>query len=423
MVLSLYWKIRIKILQILFCEKYLKKIESTPSYAFFLKRLGKEQRIKSYFFIVSLFDLIDNTGFNRLMHRIYKLKDRKGLKVETSYIYRRFRKLNYISSNIVGSRIGHIATITFLNDKWLRSIEISYTYVNNSQAIIQYQFSFKKAITSPLLRHQFVEDNIMYVKKETYFYTYLDLDLLDRADNKELYRLDDVLFSDILQAYICTLFTTKYGRYYNLPIEYICHLRKYNKKVRKRLRSVFLCAEYEKSNEYILISAHGDRYECNYFYVGKMIPNSIMFRLFSDFSSEMYYTAFSRIEIQELENRMRKYLNSSRSFVSASDIKWLVNKKRYIKEQEERIKNNLKEENKPYIQRTIDWKCYYRGKPEKRDLINYPDQTSYFLKLYEENLSYLDAISSVQNNKVLVLLSIATLVATIVGIIVQRVAN
>lgn len=419
MVHNLFWKLKIKILQILFCEKYIKKLESTPSYNYYLKYIGNKRKIICNFFIVSLFDLADNNGFNKLMRRIYRLKRRKGVRVETSYIYRRFRKLNYISSNMVGSSVGHIATITFLDDKWLRSIEISYTYVNNSQAIVQYEFTFKKIMNTPRLIHEFVIDNIMYVKKEMYFFAYGKLSFLDRANNKELYRLDDVLFSDILQAYICTLFYTKYGKSYNLPIEYRCQLRNYNKRVVKRLRRSFLCAEYEKDKEHILVSSTGDRFECYHFFSGKRYPNSLLFRFFSDFSCEMYYSAFYRMEIQELENRMRKYLNSSRSFVSSKDIKWLVNKKRYINEQKPRIERVLGEENRQYISHLIDWKCFFRGKQQSRDFLNYPDQTDYFLKLYDENLSYLDSIANVQNNKVLIFVSVLTLLATLIGIIIK----
>lgn len=416
---NLYRKIRIKISQIVFCEMYLKKLRASPNYKYFLKHLGKNSYLKASFFRVSLYDVIDNNDFNKLIHRIYHLKRKYDLNVDTNYLLFRFRKVNYINSNLIGNHWGRIATITPKEDKWLHSIEIGYTYANNSQALIQFEFIFKKSMNTPLKIHQFIEDNIAYVKKEFYFFAYGKTESWDKADNRELLRLDETLFADVLQAYICTIFSTHYGKYYKLPIEYSCHIRNYNKKVQRKLRSAFLCAEYEKGNEHIVISSHSDRYEVYHFLAGKYYPNSILINYFSTFSSEMYFSAFSTIEVEELERRMRKYLNSSRSVISSKDIKWLVNKKRYIDEQAPRIERTLQPDNKKYISHLIEWNCFFQGKPQGRDIINYPEKTSYFLKLYEENLSYLNAISNVQNNKVLVFLAVATLIATIAGIIIQ----
>ena len=393
-------------------------MKSLPNYKYYLKHLRKKESIKYSFCQVSIYDVVDNACFNKLIRTIYRLKHNKRLEVKTYYLYHRFRKVDYINSNLTGRQIGSIATITPKKDKWIRSIELAYTYINNSEAIIQYTFSFNKVINTPLKIHQFIEDMIMYVKKEPYFFAYNDMTYINKVDYQELLRLDDILFADILQAFICTLFYTKLGKQFKLPIEYSYLIENYNKKIRNRLRNTFLCNEYEKGSEHIVISALENRYEFYYFIKGKYFPRPKMLDFFSTFPTEMYFTAFSRIEVAELERRMRKYLNSNKNFVSSRDLKWLVNKKRHINDQEQRMERTLSNENRKYISEMIDWCLYIRGKLQNGDFINYPEQTNYFLKMFEENLSYLNAIASVQNNKIIIIIAAATFLATIISIFV-----
>ena len=411
--ISPYWRLRIKLSQIKFCEDYLQKQKQFPNYKYYLKHVWKKEPVKYSFFQVSIYDVLDNTGFNKLIRQVYRLKHNKQLKVDTHYKLHKFRKVNYIRSNITGQQVGTIARIFPVNDKWIRSIEIAYTYVNNSQAIIQYTFFFNKTINTLLKIHQFVEDNISYVKKEIYFLSHT---FTDRFSCREMLNLDEYLFDDILQAYICSLFYTQYGAYYRLPIEYSCRLTGYNQKIKNRLRKAFLCSEYEKNNSHIIVHSVDERYEMDCFCFGEGSSNPQMFRFFADFPSEMYFTAFYQIEERELERRMRKHLNSNKSFVSSKDLKWLVNKKRYITDQAQRMKRTLSDDYRRYIDHLVGWSCYVDGKKQNYDFLNYPEMTDHFLNLYNDNLAYLNTLASVQNNKVLVIVGAATFIATIIGI-------
>ena len=95
---------------------------------------------------------------------------------------------------------------------------------------------------------------------------------------------------------------------------------------------------------------------------------------------------------------MRKYLNSRKTLINSKDIKWLINKIRYIREQEKRIEFVLNDEKK-FIEHMIGWTLHIAGKKEDEDFIDYPTNTNYFKTLYEQNLEYLTSIASVQMTK------------------------
>lgn len=391
-----------------------------PNYDLFLKHCSKTDPLSSSFCHVALYDVIDNDGMNKLIKNIYKLKSRKKqYSVDTPYLYHKYRKLNYINSNLNGNISGIVAEIKFKSNNWLNSIDISYTYINSSQCLIQYTFRFKKIISTYTQIHNFVVDEIMKIQKESYFHSYANKKIIKTVGYKELLELDIIFFADILQGYICDLFYTEYGKDYKLPIEYCLRLHKYNNKKRNKLRKPFLCESYENGRKHMIISTlRYDRFELTCYNTGKYLPSPSLLQYCSTFSTEIYYRAFFHIETAELEKKMRKYLNSRKRFILSKDIKWFINKIRYIKEQKSKIEKVINNKDETYYSDYFQWKFFYRGKNEKHGFINYPEYTDHFLNQYEQNLDYLNSIASVQNNLVIILVAVATLLATLAGIII-----
>lgn len=403
-----------------FCKQYLKRAVALPNYDMFLKHCSKTDPLPSSFCNVALYDVIDNDGMNKLIKSIYKLKShKKQYSVDTPYLYHRFKKLNYINSNLNGSITGRIAEIKLTSSKWIRSISIGFTYINSSQCLIEYIFGFKKVISTCTQIHNFVVDEIKQIRKEAYFHSYANKKIIKEARYKEIMELDNIFFADILQGYICSLFYTEFGKDYKLPIEYCLKLHKYNFKKRKKLRNPFLCESYENGRKQMIISTlKYDRFELFSYNTGKYLPSPSLLHYCSTFSTEIYYKAFFHIETAELERKMRKYLNSRKRFISSKDIKWFINKIRYIKEQKSKIEKVINNKDDIYYSEFFQWKSYYRGDAKEHGFINYPEYTDHFLIQYEQNLDYLNSIASVQNNLVIILVAVATLLATLAGIII-----
>ena len=406
-----------------FCKQFVNRSKELPQYTFFLKHVHKKDCIKTKFIKVSVYDILDNDGVNRLIKKLYKLKKKSSYKVSTYYLNHPFRKVNYISHNIVGRHTGLIAEVKFKDNNWLAGILISYTYANSSEMVIEYCFEFKKIMSTYVHIHDFIMDNILSVKKPPFFHAYADKSLISKADCSEIFKLDDIFFADILQAYICQMFYTQIGNTYKLPVEYDILTNKLTQNEKRKLRNAFLAECYERNGEFLIASnLNYDRFEVSYFRQGRCFPSAILLELFSLCSTEMRYKAFYTVELNSIELRMRKYLNSRRSFIHSDDIKWFVNKHRQIVEQDEVIKERLKSEEQVKLEfgNFIGWNVYYSGeRKEKYDLINYPMYTQYFKTLYQQNLEYLNSIASVQNNKVVTIVTVATFIATILSIVIS----
>ena len=403
-----------------FCKQYIKRQGKMPYLEEYFRHQTKKDYVRGEFVQIVLFDILDNDGMNRLINKLYQTKRKKEYNVDVYYLTHFFKKKNYICQNIAGKSTGIIGRIQFNENKWLSELELTYTYVNNSQILIKYAFHFRKVMSTYKQIHDFVVDNILKVKKKYYFHTYADKKIIKKATYREIVELDDIFLGDILQAYICELLYTQYGNRYKFPLEYCLKIKQYNFKTEKRLRNAFLCEVYEKNNEYIIVETFcHNRYEAAHYCRGKVFPNSLLIKYFVEFTTEMYYTAFNEVELNELERHMRKYLNSRKVFINSNDIKWLVNKIRYIKEQEDKLKFTLSSENQIYIKNMLGWKYYIGGKEKADDFINYPKQTLFFKNLYQQNLEYLNAIAAVQNDKVVIMVAVMTLFATILGIFIS----
>lgn len=416
-------KMRDKLYRTWFCKQFVNRSKKLSQYTFFLKYMRKKSFIKTKFINVSVYDVLDNDGMNRLIKKLYRLKKDDAYEVSTHYIKHAIKTVDYIGRNLVGVQTGFIGEVKFKNNKWLSGITIRYTYANSSEIILEYCFAFKKIMNTYVQIHDFVLDNILSVKKPLFFHAYADKSIIKRANCHEIFKLDDVFFADILQAYICQLFYTKIGRTSKLPVEYDMLTNKLSKRDKQELREVFLSECYEQNGKFLIANRlNYDRFEVTYLEQGKYFPRSLLLEFFSFFPTEMLYKAFYSFELNSIESRMRKYLNSRRSFVSSDDMKWFINKQRQIVEQEEQTKERLKPENRENLERhgIVGWNLYCSGeKKENNDFINYPVYTQYFKNLYQQNLEYLNSIASVQNNKVITIVTVATFIATIISILIS----
>lgn len=411
--------LRYKRYQKTFSKNFIKRSKQIKGYEYYLKYNDKHT-YKTSFIHVALYDVLDNHGFKKLINGIYRMKRKKKLfKVETSYINRKINNINYINidSSIRGwARIGDIY---FKKHKWLSKITITYTSNNSSEIIVEYNFLFKKVISTSLQKHLFVIDELKSAKKELYFHSYANKKLIKKAQYKQLYECDNLFFSDILQSYICKYFYTKLGAKNKLPIEFCFSVQKFNKFRKELLKEQSLFSYYIHDNNTDLIcvdSYFNDRYTLYHFCGHPKLPSPILLSFFSDMSMEMYFQAFYKIEKYELEEHMRKYLNSRKRFVSVKDIKWLIRKLSYINEQKNEIEKIESNKYRYEISSPDQWYRYYNEKKQKETFIMFPEYLCEFQKLYNNNLDYLKSISSTQNDKLVLIIAVATLIATIIGI-------
>ena len=349
---------------------------------------------------------------NTLIRRIHELKENKKYSVRTHYLKPGRKELDYISGNFEGQSTFSIADVAVNGDKWISSIIISGTYSTNSEILIEYSFNLKKPIASYRAMHDFVyEHPIIHFNQYDFYSIYMhmkDLRLHDYLEQEEKN------FYDYFQETLCEDFYTEYGKKYPLPIEVCSHINKYSKKVERLLANSFLTTVYKCDNGFLLFPFYENRFYAFNYYYGKLYAGSQLFSYFSEYSVEMYYKAFRKIEMSELEQKMRKYLNSRKKAVSGKDMKWMINKLRGIEEKENSIKRNI--EQKP------DWKKKWQRFDLKtwieEDIISQTN-SSYFKDLYKRNLEYLQAISTTRDNKITYTITVISLIIALIGLFIS----
>lgn len=406
-----------------FCKQFVKQSNAKSEYEYLLKHYDKKSP-KEAFTTVAIYDVLDNDGFRRLINALYRLKKRKKeFEVETYYYNRKSSKTNYIANNQTDCITGSVGTIKLKNNKWISEIDISFTYCNLSEVIIQYTFHFKRIMNTSVLCHRFVVEELSKAKKELYFHTFSNKNIIKKPNYHQLNECDEIFFIDILQAYICKWFYTKNGKRYQLPVEFCVTIGKYNSRIKRQLNNAFLfwCYEHKNKKEHLLVDdIRQERCIINHYITGNKFAFPMLLEYFSEYTMEMYYQTFNKIELHEIELHMRKYLNSNKRFVSSKDMKWLINKLRYIREQKGRIQRRIDKKDSYNLQKQNEWTLVLEGeKQSDKHFIMFPDYIEKFEEMYENNLEYLKSIATTQNDKVLIIVAVATLVATIAGILLS----
>lgn len=97
-------------------------------------------------YCISLYDSINNDEANKLIKKLHKLKKNNKYEIDTPYRKKDFKNINYIHTEFDGTGHGVLAKIKFKDDDLISYIDMTWTQVNNEEAVIDYEFHFKKII-------------------------------------------------------------------------------------------------------------------------------------------------------------------------------------------------------------------------------------------------------------------------------------
>jgi len=411
-------KIKYKIHQDNFIEKYYKKIQSISGYTAFLKHVSKKDPIQSELSNIALYDVLDNDGMTKLIKSIYKLKKRRNIEVHhLNYRKKNLRKLNYINSQKYNW--ASIVKLKFHDDKWIREVNILYTNLNDSEIIIQYDFNFKVVLNNYVKVHDFVMDNIINLKLPYFLTSYIDDKFFDNVKYIDIFSLEYELFVDILQTFITNNLYSKHGNRYKLPVEYSYRIKRHNKRKDRILKNSFLQLCYYKEGMYILYNNFlRERAEFEVYSRSKYLTKPILLEYFSKYSMEFYLIAFNDFETNQLEKRMRKYLNSNKKNINSNDLKWFIVKIKQLTEEKSRIITNLKS-NSDFSGDILGWELYVNNQKWEEDFLQFPKKIDHFLDKYNQNFDYLKSLSTVQNDRIIIWVTLITLALTVAGILIS----
>lgn len=394
-----------------FIKKYKNYIQQNSEYESFLEKADESNDLNSSLWCVEIYDVLNNSDFNKVVKRLYTMKkDTDAYKVSVSYRKSNFLKLQYARVEIDYTSTSLVGSVQFNNDNYIRDIRITKTQINNNEFILCYSFHLKKLLRSYKEIHRFILDNIQTIRKSRHCTFYINDDLFESKEHKEILRLEFQWLRDLFQGILEQLLYTNMGKMYRLPILFNYNLPTKDPTVISELKAPFLttCYADEKEEQFLHIESFR-RYEgcsINRFTFGKTLTESNFLKYFSSYGNEFYYYIFNTIEIAEIERRLGRYFTSLKRKISIQDHKWLINKIRALKERKI-----------PSIDKSDVWINYVDGEKTKENFFNYPNSHKKYLEIYEQYLDYIRSINNLNYDIIILWVTGLTLATTIIGVI------
>lgn len=358
-----------------------------------------------YIYCATIYDVVDNNQVNKLIRKIYKLKKCKDFNIDVNYRKKGIKNINYIRPEFDHTGHGIFAKIKFLNDSMISSVDMTWSQINNEEAIIEYEIKFKKSIDKFNIIHKFVLENYRYLKKVKYSTFYLNVDHF-LNDDSQVIQTELKYFRTLLQKKINYILSSNYSKKYLLPIKYTYLADKQTEKIMRYIKKPFLEESFIIDKEHYLIINSIEEFEGieidEIIFKSQFNPLS-MVSLMSEFKMPLYYTFFYQIEKQELESKIGKYLNSKKILVNFWDYKWLLNKKRRLTEKKF---YNLNKKSFKHIKGLSN---------EKSNLIK-DELIKNIKEVYDENIEYINSLNAINNNIIAFVISILALFISIIAI-------
>lgn len=354
-------------------------------------------------FSISLLDTVNNTELNKLIKKIDKLKRNKEYKINISYESKNIKNINYIHPEFDCTGSGSVATIVLLNNNIFSKIEISWSQINNDEAIVQYDIWLKKSIKSFDIIHNYILNNYRILNKASFTPFYFNIDFF-KQDSSQCINTELKYFRVIIQSKLKKFVYSHNIKKYLLPIKFTYLFKEKTNNIMNYIKDPYLEESFIiDDNQYFIINNLEDYEgaEINEFIFKKYFNPIDFVHIFSQLRMPLYYKLFYNIEKYELEKRITKYLNSNKIIINFWDYKWLLNKNKRINE-----------------------KRFYRLKHQE-SIKSYSNPKSNILdynlingirKVYSENIEFIKNMNSLNYNILTFIISFAALIVAIVCI-------
>lgn len=365
---------------------------------------------------IMFYDVLSNNGVAKLLKKLYSLSPKR---YKTKSYYKKptlINRYDYIHLQYNHSSHGRFAEIELLEDKYIKSIEISWSQINNYYALLEYNFRFRKCLDDKLY-DSFIYDNITKLRLKDYVIWH-HIDKTSKGDYLALEQMNDEYFSIICQHYITSVLYSEDGKLYQL-VNMTCMTRKEPIDIGKIYLNDMGVSYYNKKSNYI-ISCDYDR--VNYYLLAgnNAIPHFSASAYICMYGDDFYYHFFGNREMKIFEAEFSKYSTGRKKIKYNKELRTLLNKIQGLSDHERRRTDEFHEKFCGM------WELYEGN--DKSDLIEYcGNRVEEYKDIYEKNFSYLKLLSEMnytKSNQVNTLVATAaSIVATIIAVISLLIQN
>ena len=352
---------------------------------------------------ISLCDVLSNDGVSKLLRKIYKLPKNK---YKVNAYYKKpgiIKKYDYVHLKYSSSSHGKFAEIKFLDDKYIDSVSITWTQINNYYGFFNYHFELKRCMDEQLY-DQFILDRLDKFKSNSYLIWYYIQD--DNEDNfMSIDQMNSEYFPLIFQNFITSKLYSEQGKNHQL-----INLTYFTRKEPIEIDNLYLgdiCESYYNKKSNFVITSDSD--EVNYVLKAgnNHIPYFDVVPYIAKYGNELYYYLFGHRELRLFEGEFSRFVTGRKGIYYNKSFKKLLNKTQSISNIHTKMDKDI------YTELGKEW-AYYIANDEK----DFSEHTNISLddykSIYNDNFSYLKLISEMNYTKSN---HINTIVATIVAII------
>lgn len=356
---------------------------------------------------VIICDVLTNDGISKLIKKAYSLS-RKKYKIENRYIKPSLtKKYDYIHLDYSSSGYGELSTITFLKDKYIDKIEISWGQINNYFALVEYKFIFK----NPLKNDDFINfiiDKIDTLNKKDYLSYYFIFENNQDHNFRCLKQSIYEIFEEICQHYISSLLFSEYATHTKLPIMII-----YTREKPIDIDTLYLgdmSFSYYNKEENFVVQSDIDSNSYSLLSGGNHIPNFYVLHYMHKYNNFFFYFFFGEHQIELFEQEYSRYASGRKNINEKKLLKLIMILGG--------LKENQKLNNDFYENLSKEWDLY-RG-CDKIDIEKHNgDFIERYKKIYTNSFEEFKMRFDLHNNKIEMRIAMASLLVAGISLIVS----
>lgn len=356
---------------------------------------------------VKVFDVLSNSGVSKILKKIYALSP---VDYKTKIYYKEpslLHHYDYVHLQLAGTGNGLLAEVTFLHDKYIKKIEITWAQINSFSAFMEYTIYFTKSLDEDV-QHQFILDSIRCLNRKDYRVFYLVRHNNTIANYEWMGQIENELFHCICQHYITSLFFSEYGKK-TLLNNLVFMIRKDPIDISSHDLGLFTTVYHNKKENYVIL-----RYtnEPNYYLLAgdNTIPRFTAIHYISKYGNSFYYDFNGLQELKLLERQFSQF-TSGRKTISKKALIALINRLQGLRE-------DYWLDSKLYSEQMKEkWDVYASGKLIDQETIS--RSTDYYRKILDDYTVYFRNISEINASESNRLLAITAIVVALIGVVLQ----
>ena len=353
---------------------------------------------------VKIYDILSNDGMTKLVNSLYKLSPQK-YKV-FNVLYRKptiLHKYDYVHMQKEHCFWDRLAEVQFIDSKYIKSIDITVTQMNDIYAFVEYDISFNIMLNEEN-RNQFIIDYLPQITDDDYFESFN----IDGCHKLEIiYEMNQNYFEYICQHFVTSLFFSETGTKRKL-----LSIRKESIDIDKIYLGDNLCISYYNKDQNIILNRNYDSTKYVLLSGGDVVPKFGISEYVMKYGNIFYLRIMGESELTFFEKEYSKYVSGRKKIYFNREIIKLFKQVRSFSECQP-LRGSEQDLMKDFDKNWILYKGNNKCRLKDYKYIKIED----YKKIYEEKYDYMEKIAEINYTKSNQVIAVISVIIAILAII------